>query len=273
MFRRALFPTDFSAYSTRERTLVVVLAHPDDESFAIGGTLARYAAEGVAVHLIVATLGEAGIPGKEPREAAAIRQSELLMACGALGIRTLEFLGFADGQLSEIDDESAVARLLDTLRRARPDVVITFGPDGISGHPDHLAVHRWTTAAFDRLSRLPGGPRRLYYIAPSPATEQGCGVPPAAESVGGPVAFIDVGRFLVTKVRAAQQHRSQHPPFVGQPEFEAQRLACHEVFRLARPISHENTGAPVDDLFAGMDQASDPSESADKEPEHEYTIA
>ena len=257
----------------RERTLVAVLAHPDDESFAIGGTLAKYAAEGVAVHLIVATLGEAGIPGTEARQAAEVRQSELLMACGALGIRTLEFLGFVDGRLSEIDEESAVARLFDTLRRARPDVVITFGPEGITGHPDHLAVHRWTTAAFDRLSQLPGGPHRLYYIAPSPATEQGCGVPPAAESVGGPVAFVDVGRFLVAKVRAAQQHRSQHPPFSGKPEIEAQRLACHEVFRLARPIGNDSTGTPVDDLFAGMDQASDFSESAGKEPEHGHTIA
>jgi LmbE family N-acetylglucosaminyl deacetylase len=252
--------------------LVAVLAHPDDESFAIGGTLARYAAEGVAVDLILATDGEAGIPGTETRQAAEVRQSELLMACGALGVRYLEFLGFGDGHLSEIEEESAVARLLNSLRRVRPDVMITFGPDGISGHPDHLAVHRWTTAAFDRLSQLPGGPRRLYYIAPSPATEQGCGVPPAAESVGGPVAFIDVGRFLVAKVRAAQQHRSQHPPFSGKPEIEAQRLACHEVFRLARPISNDNTGAPVDDLFAGMDQASDFSESADKEAEREHTI-
>jgi hypothetical protein len=103
--------------------------------------------------------------------------------------------------------------------------------------------------AYDRLSAEPGGPRMLYYLAPSAATQQVCGGPPAAEAVGGPVAFIDVGAYLSSKILAMQQHRSQNPPYPGAPEIEAARLACHEVFSLARPATM--TGTPIADLVAG----------------------
>lgn len=81
------------------KTLVAVLAHPDDESFAVGETLAKYAVQGVNVNLIVATQGEAGIPGKRSWQAAEIREGELRRACLNLGIRMLDFLGFTDGQI------------------------------------------------------------------------------------------------------------------------------------------------------------------------------
>lgn len=77
-------------------------------------------------------------------------------------------------------------------------------------------------------------------------------MPPAPEAVGGPVAYIDVGSFLVQKVRAAQQHQSQHPPFPGDPEVEAENLTCHEVFWLARPRLAANEHEPEDDLFAAF---------------------
>lgn len=230
--------------------MMVILAHPDDESFPIGGTIAKSAAEGMDVHLVVATRGEAGIPNKTEAETAVIRETELRRACAELGVQQLTFLDYVDGTLAGISDESGTMRLLDVLRQALPDVVITFGADGISGHPDHLAVHRWTTAAFDQYKQETKRPLRLYYIAPSEATQQGCGIPPPAEAVGGPVAFIDVGEFLVQKVRATQQHQSQNPPFNGDPETEAQNMACHELFRLARPQFAAN--GHIDDLFAGL---------------------
>jgi LmbE family N-acetylglucosaminyl deacetylase len=233
-------------------TLAVVLAHPDDESFPIGGTLARYAAEGVKVDLIVATRGEAGIPSRTTQETAQQREAELRRACAELGVHRLEFLGFSDGHLAEVDDEVAVSRLLKALHRSSPEVIITFGPDGISGHPDHVAVSRCATLAFDRLRRAAQVPRRLYYIAPSAATQQGCGVPPPAEAVGGPVTYIDIDRFRVQKVRAAQQHQSQNPPFAGQPEHEADKLVCHKAFRLARPVRPVNGNGPLPDLFARL---------------------
>lgn len=213
------------------KRLLVILAHPDDESFPIGGTLARYAAEGVAVTLVCATRGEAGISGLSAAATAVVREQELQAAAQILGVSDLRFLGYEDGQVAEVDVDTAVTQLVSLLREIQPQAVITFGADGISGHPDHLAVHHLVTAAFDRAWL----DSRLFYIAPSAATYQGCGVIPAAAEAGGPVAPIDVGPYLVTKVRAVQCHASQHPPFPGDPEEEASRLACHEYFTLARP--------------------------------------
>ena len=234
------------------QTLLVILAHPDDESFPMGGTLAKATANGKRVHLVTATRGEAGIHGKSQAETAVLREAELRRACSELGIEQLTFLDYLDGTLETIPDSSGAARLLALMHQFTPDVIVTFGPDGISGHPDHLAVHRWTTVAFDQYAQDGKRPLRLYYIAPSEATQQGCGIPPAAKAVGGPVAFIDVGGFLVQKVRAAQQHQSQNPPFTGEPETEAQNMACHELFRLARPQIAANGSGPETDLFAGF---------------------
>lgn len=219
-------------------TVLVVLAHPDDESFPMGGTLAKYAAQGARVTLVCATRGEAGVVGLTPEETAQIRTEELQAAAAALGLAGVRFLGYLDGQLAAADPATIVGQLVDIIRALQPQAVITFGPDGISGHPDHLAIHRFTTAAFDRA----GLPARLYYLAPSEATLQGCGVVPDRELAGGPVAAIDIADHLVAKVRAMQCHASQNPPFSGPPEVEAERLACHEYFTLARPMAATGTG-------------------------------
>jgi LmbE family N-acetylglucosaminyl deacetylase len=224
------------------KRLLVILAHPDDESFPLGGTLARYAAEDVAVTLVCATKGEAGIPGLSAADAAVIREQELQAAAHVLGVSDLRFLGYLDGHVAEVDEGTAVTQLVTLLQEIQPHAVITFGPDVISGHPDHLAEHRLVTTAFDRA----GLESRLYYIAPSEATQQGCGVIPSQEGIGGTVAAIDVGDYLVTKVRAMQCHASQHPPFLGNPEAEASRLVCHEYFTLARPSLADIT---LTDLF------------------------
>lgn len=125
-------------------------------------------------------------------------------------------------------------------------MLITFGPDGISGHPDHVAVSRWVTAAFDALHG-PDAPRKLYYVAPSLATEQACQVADAPPLPAG----VDVEAHRVAKVRAMQAHASHDPPYRGDPNQEAQRLECHEWFVLARsrlPARNSRGG----DLFAGL---------------------
>lgn len=226
-------------------SLLAIFAHPDDESFTVGGALARYAAEGVEVSLLCATRGEAGIEGMGPGEAARVREQELRAACAVLGVSKVRFLGYRDGELAQVDPAEVTARMAQTMRELRPQVVITFGPDGISGHPDHVAVSRLVTAAFD-VAASEGFVRRLYYVAPSPATEQGCGVP--AGEVGEGTVWIDIGSYRETKIRAMQCHRSQRQPFPGQPAEEAERLVCHEFFRLAR-----GQGTPEDDLFASLD--------------------
>jgi LmbE family N-acetylglucosaminyl deacetylase len=214
------------------RSLMIILAHPDDESFPIGGTIAKYAAHGASVTLVAATAGQRGIPGRNPWEVALVREAELRAAAAVLGAVEVRMLGYTDGALEQAPQDEVRRRLRALMITHRPDAVITFGPDGISGHPDHLAIHRLATEAFDA-AELPDA--RLYYIAPSEATHQGCGVPPADLLAGGTVAAIDIGAYREAKVRAIQCHASQRPPFSGPPAEEATKLACHEQFTLARP--------------------------------------
>ncbi len=132
--------------------LMAVLAHPDDESLGFGGTLAKYAAEGVETSLVCATRGELGWTGDPttypgPLELGRLREAELLAAADALGVADVTFLDYRDGDLRCTDPTEAVARIAAELRRVRPDVVVTFGPDGAYGHPDHIAISQLTTAA------------------------------------------------------------------------------------------------------------------------------
>jgi LmbE family N-acetylglucosaminyl deacetylase len=132
--------------------LMCILAHPDDESLGVGGTLAKYHAEGVETYLVTATRGERGRypDGREhagPDALGRIRESELRTAAGELGVREVQFLNYLDGELDQADPREAISRIVHHLRRVRPQVVITFGPDGAYGHPDHIAISQLATAA------------------------------------------------------------------------------------------------------------------------------
>jgi LmbE family N-acetylglucosaminyl deacetylase len=137
---------------TNKLKLMCVLAHPDDESLGNGGILAKYAVEGVEIYLVTATRGERGWFGPEEEypglEALGqIREKELLAAAQVLGIRHVEFLDYIDGDLDQARPAEVVAKIALHLRRVKPDVVVTFGPDGGYGHPDHIAICQFTTAA------------------------------------------------------------------------------------------------------------------------------
>ena len=146
------------------RTLLCVFAHPDDETYGPGGTIARAAIEGVRVHLLLFTCGEAGSIGisKElpDEELCRRRRIEAGRACVALGIAGHRIIGLPDKRVSETPLETGALLVLEEMRAVRPDVVLTFHRLGVSGHPDHLAVTRFTSEAF----RLAGedGPRKLY---------------------------------------------------------------------------------------------------------------
>jgi LmbE family N-acetylglucosaminyl deacetylase len=168
-------------------TLLAVLAHPDDESFGMGGTLARYAWSGAAVHLICATGGEEGTVDPELLQGygsiAERRMAELECAAAALGLTGLTMLGYRDsgmpGAESNRYPEALAAQPLDAvaervcheIRRLRPQVVVTFDPIGGYRHPDHIAIQQATVAAFHAAgdpARFPGGappyrPQKLYY--------------------------------------------------------------------------------------------------------------
>lgn len=134
-------------------TLMAVFAHPDDEAFGTGGTLSKYAAEGCDVHLVTATRGEAGQIAESDLATHAdlpfVREQELRCACEVYGIHPPRFLDYADGLLPLIHQGQAVGKVVRLIRELRPQVVVTFGPDGIYGHYDHIAVHRWTTIAVE----------------------------------------------------------------------------------------------------------------------------
>ena len=125
--------------------LLVVTAHPDDESMGFGGTLAKYAAEGVETYLVTATRGERGRYGSHGRavsreEVGRAREAELVAAAGILGIREVTILGYADGAVDQTNTSKAIREIAWHIRRIRPGVVVTFGPDGAYGHPDHIAI-------------------------------------------------------------------------------------------------------------------------------------
>ena len=128
--------------------LLAIFAHPDDESYRAGGALALLAREGAQVWVLCATRGEQGILKLDPEETGQVRQTEMECACRALGIEKPRFLDYQDGTLPQVDEESAVGQVVRTIRKLRPQALLTWPPSGVSGHPDHVAVSRWTEIAF-----------------------------------------------------------------------------------------------------------------------------
>ena len=171
----------------KKLTLLAVLAHPDDESFGMGGTLALYAARGVDVHLVCATRGEVGEVAPELMEGfesiAKRRESELRCAAGVLGLAGVHFLGYRDSGMPGSPDNShpqalaaqpldeVAAQVVRYIRELKPLVVLTFDPIGGYRHPDHIAIQRATVRAFEQAGNaefvadsLPAySPERLYF--------------------------------------------------------------------------------------------------------------
>lgn len=168
------------------RKLLAVFAHPDDETFGTGGTLALYAQRGVDVYLVCATRGEVGEAPpdlKGFRSAGEMRENELRCAAGVLGLKAVYFLGYRDsgmpGSPNNTHPQACAAQPVETiareiahyLREIRPEVVITFDPIGGYRHPDHIAVHQATVEAFrlsgdpnEAIGQLPPfTPQRLYF--------------------------------------------------------------------------------------------------------------
>jgi len=137
---------------TQPLRLMAVLAHPDDESLGTGGTLAHYAQQGVETYVVSATRGEAGrFHENQPRpsneEVARVREQELRAAASVLGVRDVAILDYKDKELDQVDPIDAVTRIVREVRRVRPQVVLTFPPDGAYGHPDHIATSQLANAA------------------------------------------------------------------------------------------------------------------------------
>lgn len=134
-------------------SILGVWAHPDDEAWLSAGLMAHAVAEGRRVVCVTATRGEAGFSDDDPRstgERMAVRERELADSLAIVGVTEHHWLGYGDGRCDEVEDAQAVEVIAALIDDVRPDTVLTFGPDGSTGHLDHLAAFRWTTKAFGR---------------------------------------------------------------------------------------------------------------------------
>jgi LmbE family N-acetylglucosaminyl deacetylase len=147
--------------------LLVVMAHPDDESMGCGGLILRHTRAGVPVHLICATRGEAGWTGKplgaKREDLAQIRTQELEEAAAALAITGVELWDYPDGGVDKADPQEITQRIWEQITRLRPKAVVGWGPDGGYGHPDHIAVGAAADIAVTSMAE--GDRPALYHIA------------------------------------------------------------------------------------------------------------
>jgi LmbE family N-acetylglucosaminyl deacetylase len=267
---------------TEARRLLCVLAHPDDESLGVGGILARYAAEGVATYLITATRGEHGWQGDPdanpgPQALGRMREAELRAAARVLGIRGVRLLGYADGAVDQVDSAVAIAAITRHIRQLQPQVVVTFGPDGATGHPDHIAISQFTTAAivcaadlsYQAAHNWPSHRvSKFYYLATSRERlaaydavfgESAMTVDGVKRSISGWPSWaitthIDSAAYWRQVWQAIGCHQSQLPGYVALAQLpEAQHRELWGVQEFFRVFSLAQSGAGVEqDVFAGL---------------------
>jgi LmbE family N-acetylglucosaminyl deacetylase len=244
------------------RTVLAVFAHPDDESIACGGTLARMSDEGARVVLVCASRGERGSSVGPARDAelAEIRARELRGAAATLGAADLLIFDHPDGDLRWAHVSELHAQLLLTVRHYSPDAVITFGEDGLYWHVDHIGMHERTTTAL--LSLGPAAPPLYYVTMPrgimraivDAAIARGWTAPPhgfwslAPEAFGDgakpPTVVVHVEDWVPRKVAAIRCHDSQMTaghPFASIEIIEARRWLGTEYFRRAPILDRGGT--------------------------------
>ena len=240
----------------KARTLVAVWAHADDEG-SVAPILARYAREGVEVHMIIATDGAQGAANTSvPRgpEIAKLRAEEARCSAQALGMHPPILLGFSDGALGNYNADPALLfrvtqRVHEELQRLRPDVLITWGPDGGYGHPDHRLVSSIVTQLVR--AGAPGVPQRLFYASlPAEgirAMNPGRGVPPfvipRADLSSVRVSFTDAD--LNAGRRSFECHKTQ----VSQETIDRVFPAMRDAWKAGIPLSPMVPAAPTNDLF------------------------
>jgi N-acetyl-1-D-myo-inositol-2-amino-2-deoxy-alpha-D-glucopyranoside deacetylase len=265
-------------------TLLLVHAHPDDESISTGGVMMKAKAHGHRVVLITATRGEAGEihnmdeASSRPR-LGEIRAEELKAACEILGVDRQEFLGYRDSGMVDTADnkdprsfhqaqlDEAAGRLAVYIREERPDVVVTYAEDGVYGHPDHIKAHFVTNAALDTMEREGTPVKKLYYTAiPRSMMEAFVQQMPeeAQRAMGGNMRIagtpdelvttqVDVHDYVERKRAAFRAHVSQNDPssWFATMQDQVYELAFGtEYYQLAR--GKAGSDPPEPDLFAGI---------------------
>ena len=242
--------------------VLLLLAHPDDESFMAAGTVRALAERGVRTALVCATRGDAGGMGDPPlatRETLPrVREGELHAACEILDVASVELLDYHDRQLGGAPVDAMRASLVGAIRRERPRVVVTFDPHGFNLHPDHVAISRFaldavTVAADARWLPALGAPHQVDRVVwPSPVEPWEEWRPAALAGRPGVDFVIDVSCWRADKARALRAHRTQHrsidPRWFAPAESEA--ILSTETFRLG--WGWPPNVRPACDLFDGL---------------------
>ena len=203
--------------------VVFVFAHPDDETFSRGGTIIKLTKLRNTVNLICATKGEAGEVGNPPvtdkKNLGKVRQKELENAAKILGIKKIHFLGLIDGTLHKIKTEKLSDAIFKKLTEENPDVVITFDSSGGSNHPDHIAVSKATTLAFEKLINKSKKHIKLYHTAMPKTNIEKLEKAGLSYTAFGKIkgveddtitSKINIAKFFNGKAKALKQHKTQH---------------------------------------------------------------
>ncbi len=198
-------------------TILSVWAHPDDEAFGPVGVLAQARAAGYRVVIITATHGERGDISPEleiePEQLGSVRLEELHQACQAIGVDRSIVWDYPDGGLALANATELRDKIVEVLNAEHPEIVLTFGPDGIYGHPDHIAISIATTQAFAQYMALnPSSAQpRLYYqtVAPnSPTSINSASIGDFPHPLPA-TTIIDVSEYAETKRAALDAHATQ----------------------------------------------------------------
>jgi N-acetylglucosamine malate deacetylase 2 len=244
------------------RRLLFIYAHPDDESFGVAGIARMYADQGAEIALVTATRGDAGRAGEPAicsrEELPARREAELRAAAAILGIHHVTILDYLDKHLAEAPSGRIRRELVEAIRRHRPQIVVTFDPDGANEHPDHIAISRF---AIDAVTAA-GDPRwyadaaeahqvqRLLWT--SPVMWWDAPKSPDLSKEPGVDFVVDISNYRGTKAAALRTHRTQHVSidrhFFDLPEID--RILSVETFRQAfgPPLSKR----PAGDIFESI---------------------
>jgi LmbE family N-acetylglucosaminyl deacetylase len=234
--------------------LLFVAAHPDDETFLAAGTIAKYTAAGVPVELVCATRGQRGATADlcSIDELARVREAEVLEAARLLGISHVELLPYEDQKLASAPLDEIRRHIVSAVRRQRPEIVITFDPNGGNQHTDHIAISRFAADAVSAAADPKWHPEtgaahiihRLLWSSPIPVFQ--LGETADLRQQAGIDFLMDIASFREKKEAALRAHRTQFPGL--DKIFRKEGALSWEAFRIgwgARPIM-----VPADDLFA-----------------------
>jgi LmbE family N-acetylglucosaminyl deacetylase len=230
-------------------TVLGVWAHPDDEAYLAGGVLSALADAGHRVVCVTATRGEAAVPDATAGEraaAAAVRTAELAEALSVLGVTEHHWLDLPDGGCADVDPGLATACLGALVDEVGPATILTFGPDGFTGHPDHRAVSAWVEAVVRRRRERDGhAPRVLHAVAGEHSDDQQIDDDFGVFALGGPRRCRDDEVDVLLALRDAALERKVDA-LVAQESQTAGIVAAVGRRRFARWVAVERFAAPVE---------------------------